>query len=487
MKNKIIYRLFTAAILVACFFQNADIKAQEIAFSGKIIEKKVVTFKDTSVRRFVHDPLLYQERWDTLAQPMFWRQVIGLPQDSCILNVASNRKVLGVISTKEWHRQTEPQKSAYKDSLRKAHNLPEGSTIYVTAGKKEFYSHKMVVPSIDKAIQVFNREGTDPWYAQVILLIESPGKMQKSSAGAYGAFQLMKSVARKYGLRVDKYVDEREDFEKSAMAAARLLGRVCVPEVKKILDNHCIAYSEDDLWFRLLVLHAYHAGSGNVAAVINKIGPTEGGIQLIRTVWQTEAGGFKNSSQNYSQVGLASLLRFDEMVYHTKDTVFLVEGDASFNRYKSSQYLPLDTLGFLALCMQQYSNDLLDGTLPVDHYITRINMVEREFVTVCTKENCTREVIQRTISTYLPAREQQMCELGTRLINMHRTREAIEVLKVSAEFYPNSWQIYATLGEAYKLTGQKEEAIIAYKRALVLNPMDEASTKAMNKLKGTVN
>ena len=487
MKNKLFYSILTATAIAAGLFYSTGSKAQELAFSGTIIEKKVVTFKDTSVRRFVHDPVLYQERWDTLAQPMFWRQVIGLSQDSCILNVASNRKVLGVISTKEWHRQSEPQKSAYKDSLRKVHNLPEGTMIYVTAGKKEFYSHKVVVPSIDKAIQVFNREGTDPWYAQVILLIESPGKMQKSSAGAYGAFQLMKSVARKYGLRVDKYVDEREDFDKSAMAAARLLGRVCVPEVKKILDNHCIAYKEDDLWFRLLVLHAYHAGSGNVAAVINKIAPSEGGIQLIRTVWQTEAGGFKNSSQNYSQVGLASLLRFDEIVYHSKDTVFLVEGDASFNRYKSNQVMPVDTLGFLALCMTQYNNDLLDGTLPVDQYITRISMVEREFVTVCTKENCTREVIERTITTYLPEREQQMSELGMRLMNMYRTREAIEVLKVSAETYPNSWQIHATLGEAYKIAGQKQEAMAAFKKALVLNPLDEASARSLNKLKGTAN
>lgn len=486
MKRKLFYSIFLPAFTVT-FFTGPEASAQEMAFSGTIIEKKVVTFNDTAIRKFVHDPLLYKERWDTLAQPLFWRQVIGLSQDSCILNIASTRTVLGIISTKDWHSQTEQQKAAYKDSLRKAHDLPPETTIYVTAGKKEFYSHKMVVPSIDKAIRVFNREGTDPWYAQVILLIESPGKMQKSSAGAYGAFQLMKSVARKYGLRVDKYVDEREDFEKSAMAAARLLGRVCVPEVKKILDSHCISYKEDDLWFRLLVLHAYHAGSGNVAAVINKISPTEGGIPLIRTVWQTEAAGFRNSSQNYSQVGLASLLRFDEMVYHSKDTVFLVEGDESFNRYKSNQLMPVDTLGFLALCMQKYNNDLLDGTLPVEQYITRINMVEREFVTVCTQEACTREVIERTISTYLPGREQEMIELGTRLMSMYRSREAVEVLKLAAETFPNSWQAHVSLAEAYKQTGQKQEAITSYKKALVLNPMDEASVKALNKLKGTAN
>jgi hypothetical protein len=476
------------ALAALSSFAAEPVRAQEMALNnGRIIHKNVVTFKDTSVRRFIHDPLLYSERWDTLAQPLFWRQVIELPQDSCILNIASTRRIIGKVATKDWHAQSEPQKAAFKDSLRKAYGLAEGTPINVTVGKREFYSHKMVVPSIDKAIEVFNREGTDPWYAQTILLIESPGKMQKSSAGAYGAFQLMKSVARKYGLVVNKYVDEREDFDKSAMAAARLLGRVCVPEVKKILDNHCIAYKEDDLWFRLLVLHAYHAGSGNVAAVINKIAPSEGGMQLIRTVWQTEAGGFKNSSQNYSQVGLASLLRFDEIVYHSIDTVFLVEGDALFNRYKSSQYNPIDTLGFLASCMQRYNSDLLDGTVPIDYYMTRINMVEREFVTVCTKDSCTREVIDRTISTYLPNREAQMSDLGIRLLNMRRTAEAIEVLKLNVQTFPNSWQAHANLGEAYKAAGKREEAIACYKKALVLNPMEESCTKSLSKLQGTAN
>lgn len=457
--------------------------AQEMAFGGRIIEKNVITFKDTTIKRFVHDPLLYAERWDTLSQPLFWRQVIELSQDSCILNIASTRKVLGKVATKQWHGQTEAQKVIFKDSLRRVHNLHEGSAIYVTAGKREFYSHKMVVPSIDKAIEVFHREGTDPWYAQVILLIESPGKVQKSSAGAYGAFQLMKSVARKYGLRVDKYVDERENFEKSAMAAARLLGRICVPEVKKILDKHCIAYKEDDLWFRLLVLHAYHAGSGNVAAVINKIGPTEGGIPLMRMVWQTEAAGFKNSSQNYSQVGLASLLRFDEIVYHSKDTVFLADGDAQFHSYRNGVNTK-DTLDFLASCMKTYSTDLLDGAVPVDYYITKIQMVEREFVTVCSKDSCTREVIEKTISTYLPNREQQMNDLGFRLLNMRRTAEAIEVLKLNVQTFPNSWQTHASLGDAYRMMGKKEEAMACYKKALVLNPLEESSAKSLNKLKG---
>ena len=66
---------------------------------------------------------------------------------------------------------------------------------------------------------LFENNGVDPWYAQAILLIESPAQLKKSVVGAYGAFQLMPSVARSHGIIVNKKIDERKDFNKSAFAA----------------------------------------------------------------------------------------------------------------------------------------------------------------------------------------------------------------------------------------------------------------------------
>jgi membrane-bound lytic murein transglycosylase D len=45
-----------------------------------------------------------------------------------------------------------------------------------------------------------------------------------SRAGAKGLWQFMAPTARRYGLRVDRWVDERLDPEKSTVAAARYLG-----------------------------------------------------------------------------------------------------------------------------------------------------------------------------------------------------------------------------------------------------------------------
>jgi hypothetical protein len=264
---------------------------------------------------FVSTCHLFEEKWDGLPQPVFWQQVMALSPDSFIVNVAANRQIITRVSVKDWEAQTQLQKDAYKDSLRKAYNLSADAGIFVTAGKNHFYKFDLVIPQISRGVEVFAGNFVDPWYAQAILMIESPGQLAKSTAGAYGPFQLMPGVARNMGLTVNKSVDERADFDKSAWGASELLKRICIPEAKRILDARNINYNQTDLWFRLFVMHIYHAGAGNVSKVIEAINPTEGGQQLITQMWQTKAGGFGNASQNYSQVVLAALLTLDDILH----------------------------------------------------------------------------------------------------------------------------------------------------------------------------
>lgn len=256
---------------------------------------------------------LFDLSWNTLPQPNFWKEIMLLSPDSCLINVASSRIVLAKMSNRDWARQSELQKTIFKDSAKLANRLPEDEKIFITTGKNDFYRFNDVYPSISKGILAFESFGVDPWYAQAILLIESPGQLKKSVAGAYGAFQLMPSVARAQGLTVNSSIDDRKDFEKSAYGASRLISRVCIPEAKKILNDYQITYNESDLWFRLFVLHVYHAGAMNVKAVVNKINPTEGGQTLITKMWQTSAASFGNSSQNYTQLALASQIILHDM------------------------------------------------------------------------------------------------------------------------------------------------------------------------------
>ncbi len=274
--------------------------------------------QDTLAMNFVKTPDLFQERWDTLAQPSFWKFVMKMSPQTSILNVASTRQVLELQPLKEWNKQSDDEKEAYRDTLRKRHNLAPDARIFMTTGKNDFFQFEKVFPSISRGVAVFAENNTDPWYAQAILMIESPGKIAYSNVGALGPFQLMKSVARNHGLRVDKYVDERKDFDKSAKASAHLIRTACVPEAKRILRKFDINVEGDmeySLWFRLIVMHCYHAGAGNVNGVLtNVVKPTQGGQDLITTIWHSEYGGFRNASQNYSQLALAALIILDDLI-----------------------------------------------------------------------------------------------------------------------------------------------------------------------------
>ncbi len=283
---------------------------------------EVYSDKDSSYSYFVQNEQLFFESWDTLAQPIFWRRIMSMSPDSGLVNVASTREVLFQTSHWDYKKKTTKERLKFKDSVRKEYCLEYGTKLYLTSGKKEFYNIEKVMPSISKGVEVFSELNVDPWYAQAILLIESPGKLAYSNTGAYGPFQLMKSVARSHGLKVNKYVDERKDFDKSAKGAASLISNTCIPEAVRILSKNDIEYCEDDLWFKLFVLHIYHAGAGNVSGLLGSIDASKGGMELIQTMWQSQWGGFKNASQNYSQVALASMIILNDIIEENSKYIY---------------------------------------------------------------------------------------------------------------------------------------------------------------------
>jgi len=250
---------------------------------------------------------LFAEGWDTLTQTKFWLKIIRMPEDTLLISSFPDRVILGSVSNNVWKNLSDTKKKVIKDSVLKASGLDTTTEIRVTGGKKFFYDFSKSIPLVDKGIYEFQLMKVDPWYAQAILLIESPNQLQKSPAGAYGPFQLMKKVARMYGLKVNSKTDERKNFERSACAAARLIKEICIPKARELMDElgFC-AYDEKSLWFRLLVMHIYHAGYGNVRKAILKIPNPRSDFSLIRELWKTEAKGFKNASQNYSQLILAT-------------------------------------------------------------------------------------------------------------------------------------------------------------------------------------
>jgi hypothetical protein len=464
LRNKTSLLFFS--LLMQCFSFYA-----QPSVNVPVVEKYVVSYSDVTRMKFINDSMLYAEGWQNLPQPQFWQQVMNLPPDSAIINTASSRKVLDKISVKRWSKLSDAEKNSYRDSIRKANGIPDSVNVLVTVGKRDFYEFKKVIPTINRSIDVFKQNGVDPWYAQAILLIESPGKMNtKSGVGANGPFQLMKAVARKQGLIVNKTIDERTDVEKSAMGASRLLSRICIPYTKAMLDSAHVPYNETDLWFRLLVLHSYHAGAGNVAGVIKKINPCEGGMQLIQNVWQTTYGGFKNASQNYSQLALAAFCNFDQMVMQQKDSVFLIDGDRMFNSYMSCKCAPYDQCSYLGNCIAKYESDFVEGVIPFDYFITKTKSVQTE--------------LSGLSPAYTIPGDEHYNDIGFALLKARKTDEAFKLFKHNEVQYPDSWEVYHGLGETYRMMGNKQLALSNYRKSLKLNPNNEESQRAIARLTG---
>jgi len=321
IKNRLLSSMKYKLVILVVGFSSFFWMAFSVSDSHKVDIVEVATVNDTISYRFVANEQLYEEGWDKLVQPNFWRVLISMREDSALLNIGSTRQIISKVALSDWRKLSDQQQSELRDSVRLHYFLPADERIYLTTGKKSFYNFERIMPSIGRGIQIFNENNVDPFYAQAILLIESPNRLQKSSVGAYGSFQIMKKVAIHLGLKVNSDVDERKDFDKSAWAAAKLIRTICIPELNKILDERCIEYEPTDIWYRLLVLHVYHAGAGNVKHAIAALNPIEGNMELIQNLWQTEAAGFRNASQNYSQLALATMLELDRIIYNDCDYI----------------------------------------------------------------------------------------------------------------------------------------------------------------------
>ena len=78
--------------------------------------------------------------------------------------------------------------------------------------------------------------------------------------------------------------------------------------------------------------------------------------------------------------------------------------------------------------------------------------------------------------------EPRLNDLGYALLREKRIAEAISVFKVNVELYPQSANVYDSLGEAYLVNGDKELAAANYKKSLELDPKNENAASALKKL-----
>jgi len=78
--------------------------------------------------------------------------------------------------------------------------------------------------------------------------------------------------------------------------------------------------------------------------------------------------------------------------------------------------------------------------------------------------------------------ENELNSLGYRFLNGRKFNDAIRILQLNVEAYPQSSNVYDSLGEAYMNDGNKPLAIANYEKSLQLNPKNRNAVVYLQKL-----
>jgi tetratricopeptide (TPR) repeat protein len=95
-------------------------------------------------------------------------------------------------------------------------------------------------------------------------------------------------------------------------------------------------------------------------------------------------------------------------------------------------------------------------------------------------QNCVR------VSNYVPSDTNTEFHInisGYLLLNMKKTDEALKVFRLNTELYPESFNTWDSLAEAYMVKGEKAEAEKYYNKSLEINPDNTNAKKRLEKLK----
>lgn len=80
-------------------------------------------------------------------------------------------------------------------------------------------------------------------------------------------------------------------------------------------------------------------------------------------------------------------------------------------------------------------------------------------------------------------KESQLNNLGYTLLQLENVKDAIEIFKLNVKVYPESFNVYDSLGEAYMINGDLDLAIDNYEKSLEINPDNKNANKMLEKIR----
>ncbi len=203
---------------------------------------------------------------------------------------------------------------------------------------------------IPEMASILEEEGV-PSELAYLPIVESGFRLNAvSHAGAVGPWQFVRATGRRYGLRIDGYVDERRDPEKATRAAARYL--------KDLYDM----FGD---WH--LSLAAYNTGEGNIARIRDG--------QKIADYWEMcESGHLPNETSEFVPRFLAAM----EIAKAPEDYGFEVDSvePVSYEEVHVNRSISLRTVAELSgtdlATIQQLNPALRRGVVPPKGYTLKV-------------------------------------------------------------------------------------------------------------------
>jgi hypothetical protein len=202
-------------------------------------------------------------------------------------------------------------------------------------------------------IQVLHEEGV-PEDLAYLALIESGFVIHSSSpSGAVGLWQFVPGTARRYGLKIDSWVDERRDPVKSTRAAAAYL---------KDLHNYF------GRWY--LAIAAYNAGQGAIEKAMQSSGAND--------FWTLSAkANLKDETRNFvPKFVAASLIASDPQKYGFIDVAY--EPPMDYEEMEVQGSLRLAALAEMARTdpetIRELNPELLRGQIPPEESAFRVKL-----------------------------------------------------------------------------------------------------------------
>lgn len=159
--------------------------------------------------------------------------------------------LLTVLSSSQCFSFDEVHSAIEKPSLS---SMYERAIFFFTKKIPETFTQRLVNSQkyIATIEDIFDEQGVPLEIAYLPLIESGFSPFSVSRDGAVGLWQMVRGTARRYGLRIDRYVDERKDPVKSTYAAAVYLK-----------DLHAMFGTWDT------ALLAYNAGEGKIRKFLN--------------------------------------------------------------------------------------------------------------------------------------------------------------------------------------------------------------------------